>query len=46
MIIKLHTSQNVTAGLHGGRDENETRIKGTRGREAVKGEEAGGREEK
>lgn len=22
MIIKLHTSQKVTAGLHGGREEN------------------------
>lgn len=44
MIIKLHTSQNVTVGLHGGREWEPKRKKSTRGREAGKDEKAGGRE--
>lgn len=46
MITKLHTSQKVTAGLHGGREWERKGEKGTRGREAGKDEEAGGREKK
>lgn len=46
MIIKLHTSQKVTAGLHGGREGERKREKRDKGREARKDEKAGGREKK
>lgn len=43
MIIKLHTSQKVTAGLHGGREENERVGCGVEGGGT---REAGGKEKK